>query len=198
MPFRTIYMKPRQWLVPVLGRNLKPLHCRWSYIPLRRLLSRNTPSTLITSILSICLITAARQWPVRMQAERIFWCRGYINSPCHLHNMPLPRPLRFCCRYLWSVLLCGNSAQPIHLNKMIWRNRGKGMSKNSSIKRNRFIRLGLSYFLLLIVAVIIIYPLIWTVGASLNAGNSLLSTSIIPENVSFQHYKDLFNGEVNY
>ena len=72
------------------------------------------------------------------------------------------------------------------------------MSKNSSIKRNRFIRLSLSYVLLLIVAVIIIYPLIWTVGASLNAGNSLLSTSIIPENVSFQHYKDLFSGDVNY
>lgn len=72
------------------------------------------------------------------------------------------------------------------------------MSKNSSIKRSKFIRLSLSYFLLLIVAVIIIYPLIWTVGASLNAGNSLLSTSIIPENVSFQHYKDLFNGDVNY
>lgn len=72
------------------------------------------------------------------------------------------------------------------------------MSKNSSIKRNRFIRLLLSYVLLLIVAVIIIYPLIWTVGASLNAVNSLLSTSIIPENVSFQHYKDLFSGDVNY
>ncbi|MDT0131197.1 sugar ABC transporter permease, partial [Acinetobacter baumannii] len=42
------------------------------------------------------------------------------------------------------------------------------------------------------------YPLVWTVGASLNAGNSLLSTSIIPENVSFQHYADLFNGNVNY
>lgn len=34
--------------------------------------------------------------------------------------------------------------------------------------------------------------------ASLNAGNSLLSTSIIPENVSFQHYANLFNGNVNY
>jgi arabinogalactan oligomer/maltooligosaccharide transport system permease protein len=45
---------------------------------------------------------------------------------------------------------------------------------------------------------VIIYPLVWTVGASLNAGNSLLSTSIIPENLSFQHYADLFNGQVNY
>lgn len=50
----------------------------------------------------------------------------------------------------------------------------------------------------ILVSVVIIYPLVWTVGASLNAGNSLLSTSIIPENVSFQHYADLFNGNVNY
>ncbi len=49
-----------------------------------------------------------------------------------------------------------------------------------------------------LVSLLIIYPLVWTVGASLNAGNSLLSTSIIPENLSFQHYADLFNGRVNY
>jgi hypothetical protein len=35
-------------------------------------------------------------------------------------------------------------------------------------------------------------------GRGVNAGNSLLSTSIIPENFSFQHYADLFNGQVNY
>lgn len=52
--------------------------------------------------------------------------------------------------------------------------------------------------MVILVSVVIIYPLVWTVGASLNAGNSLLSTSIIPENVSFQHYADLFNGNVNY
>ena len=52
--------------------------------------------------------------------------------------------------------------------------------------------------MVIFVSTIIIYPLVWTVGASLNAGNSLLSTSIIPENLSFQHYADLFNGNVNY
>ena len=72
------------------------------------------------------------------------------------------------------------------------------MAKSQSIRREKWIRLSLSWLVIVLVSVIIIYPLVWTVGASLNAGNSLLSTSIIPENLSFQHYADLFNGQVNY
>ncbi|WP_422395212.1 sugar ABC transporter permease [Pectobacterium brasiliense] len=56
----------------------------------------------------------------------------------------------------------------------------------------------MTYLLLTIVAIIIIYPLIWTVGASLNPGNSLLNTSIIPDNFSFIHYEELFNGQIDY
>lgn len=41
-------------------------------------------------------------------------------------------------------------------------------------------------------AVIIIYPLIWALGMSLNSGTSLYSSSIIPENWSLVHYKWLF------
>lgn len=59
-------------------------------------------------------------------------------------------------------------------------------------------RLSLSYLLLFMVSVIIIYPLVWTVGASLNPGSSLLNTSIIPENFSFLHYQELFNGNIDY
>lgn len=70
--------------------------------------------------------------------------------------------------------------------------------KKHSVKRQNFIKLGLTYLLLTIVAVIIIYPLIWTVGASLNPGNSLLNTSIIPNNFSFIHYEELFNGQIDY
>jgi hypothetical protein len=72
------------------------------------------------------------------------------------------------------------------------------MAQSQSIKREKWIRLSLSWLVILLVSTIIIYPLVWTVGASLNAGNSLLSSSIIPENLSFQHYADLFNGQVNY
>ncbi|WP_224651889.1 sugar ABC transporter permease [Pectobacterium versatile] len=70
--------------------------------------------------------------------------------------------------------------------------------KKHSVKRQNFIKLGLTYLLLTIVVVIIIYPLIWTVGASLNPGNSLLNTSIIPDNFSFIHYEELFNGQIDY
>lgn len=55
------------------------------------------------------------------------------------------------------------------------------MAKSPSIKREKWIRLSLTWLIVILVSVVIIYPLVWTVGASLNAGNSLLSTSIIPE-----------------
>ena len=70
------------------------------------------------------------------------------------------------------------------------------MAKSVSIKREKWVRLSLTWLVVLMVSTIIIYPLVWTVGASLNAGNSLLSSSIIPENASLQHYRNLFNGTV--
>ncbi len=72
------------------------------------------------------------------------------------------------------------------------------MAQSPSIKREKWVRLSLSWLVIVLVSTIIIYPLVWTVGASFNAGNSLLSSSIIPENFSVQHYADLFNGQVNY
>ncbi len=71
-------------------------------------------------------------------------------------------------------------------------------TRKKSIKQQRAIRLGLSYLVIGIVTVLIIYPLIWTVGASLNPGNSLMSSSMIPENISLEHYEDLFNGTTDY
>ena len=55
----------------------------------------------------------------------------------------------------------------------------------------------LAYILLIAVCVIIIYPLLWTIGASFNPGNSLVSTSIIPKNPTNEHYVKLFAGEGN-
>ncbi len=55
------------------------------------------------------------------------------------------------------------------------------MAQSPSIKREKWIRLSLTWLVVILVSVVIIYPLVWTVGASLNAGNSLLSTSIIPK-----------------
>lgn len=63
------------------------------------------------------------------------------------------------------------------------------------MKVRKYIRLLFSYLLLAFMAVIIVYPLLWTAGASFNPGNSLISTSIIPKHPTFDHYKELFAGK---
>ncbi|MET4564837.1 arabinogalactan oligomer ABC transporter permease GanQ [Bacillus subtilis] len=65
----------------------------------------------------------------------------------------------------------------------------------ADMKVRKHIRLLFSYLLLAFMAVIIVYPLLWTAGASFNPGNSLISTSIIPKHPTFDHYKELFAGK---
>lgn len=48
------------------------------------------------------------------------------------------------------------------------------------------------YGSLLIMFIIILYPLFWTFGLSLNPGSSLFGADMIPDNWSFIHYKWLF------
>lgn len=69
------------------------------------------------------------------------------------------------------------------------------MSHDSSIRGQRRLRLFFTYLLLGFICVIIIYPLLWTIGASFNSGNSLVSTSLIPKNPTLSHYTRLFAGE---
>lgn len=64
----------------------------------------------------------------------------------------------------------------------------------TNMKTQKNIGLLISYIILAFAVVIIIYPLIWTIGASFNPGNSLISTSIIPENPTLDHYRELFAG----
>ncbi|MEC1683990.1 arabinogalactan oligomer ABC transporter permease GanQ [Bacillus mojavensis] len=65
----------------------------------------------------------------------------------------------------------------------------------ADMKVRKFVRLLSSYLFLACMAVIIVYPLLWTAGASFNPGNSLISTSLIPKNPTFDHYKELFAGK---
>ncbi|NLS42172.1 sugar ABC transporter permease [Bacillus subtilis] len=65
----------------------------------------------------------------------------------------------------------------------------------ADMKVRKYFRLLFSYLLLACMAVIIVYPLLWTAGASFNPGNSLISTSIIPKHPTFDHYKELFAGK---
>ncbi|MGQ5110441.1 arabinogalactan oligomer ABC transporter permease GanQ [Bacillus halotolerans] len=67
----------------------------------------------------------------------------------------------------------------------------------ADMKVRKFMRLLFSYLFLACMAVIIVYPLLWTAGASFNPGNSLISTSLIPKNPTFDHYKELFAGKEN-
>ncbi|MEC1606912.1 MULTISPECIES: arabinogalactan oligomer ABC transporter permease GanQ [Bacillus] len=65
----------------------------------------------------------------------------------------------------------------------------------ADMKVKKFMRLLFSYLFLACMAAIIVYPLLWTAGASFNPGNSLISTSLIPKNPTFDHYKELFAGK---
>lgn len=62
-------------------------------------------------------------------------------------------------------------------------------------KQNKIFRLTITYFIIAIMAVVIIYPLVWVFGASLTPGTSISSFNIIPENPTWDHYKKLFNPE---
>jgi arabinogalactan oligomer / maltooligosaccharide transport system permease protein len=62
-----------------------------------------------------------------------------------------------------------------------------------SIKREKFIRLALTYLVILVMFAIILYPLAWIIGSSFNPGQSLSGSSIIPKNATLAHYKELFD-----
>ncbi|MGL4821212.1 MAG: sugar ABC transporter permease, partial [Bacilli bacterium] len=71
--------------------------------------------------------------------------------------------------------------------------------KKSSVRQGRIIRLTLSYAVIAVMAVIIIYPLLWTIGASFAPGTSLTSTTLIPANPTLKHYAELFDpSQSNY
>ncbi|WAA13047.1 sugar ABC transporter permease [Fervidibacillus halotolerans] len=63
-----------------------------------------------------------------------------------------------------------------------------------SRKTKSRIEVTLIYLFLTFMAVVIFYPLLWTIGLSLNPGTSLYSSSMIPENWSLEHYKWLFTS----
>lgn len=68
-----------------------------------------------------------------------------------------------------------------------------------NMKRQNFIRLTLSYLVILVMFIVILYPLAWIIGSSFNPGQSLSGSSIIPKNATLSHYKELFDlGESDY
>ncbi|MBA2874871.1 sugar ABC transporter permease [Thermaerobacillus caldiproteolyticus] len=63
-----------------------------------------------------------------------------------------------------------------------------------SRKTKSIIEVTLIYLFIAFMFVVIAYPLLWTIGMSLNPGTSLYSATLIPENASLEHYKWLFTS----
>lgn len=63
------------------------------------------------------------------------------------------------------------------------------------MKKENVVRLTLTYLVVLIMFVIILYPLAWIIGSSFNPGQSLSGSSIIPKNATLAHYKELFDTD---
>ncbi len=73
--------------------------------------------------------------------------------------------------FVVGLALRGSSAPPNPSKMTTWR-KGSNMAQSPSIKRESGSG-SLTWLVVILVSVVIIYPLVWTVGASLNAGNSL-------------------------
>jgi arabinogalactan oligomer/maltooligosaccharide transport system permease protein len=68
-----------------------------------------------------------------------------------------------------------------------------------NMKRQKLIRLSLSYLVLLAMCLSVLYPIVWIIGSSFNPGQSLSGSSIIPKHATLEHYKELFNtNKINY
>ncbi|MEC2989781.1 maltosaccharide ABC transporter permease MalD, partial [Bacillus cereus] len=64
-----------------------------------------------------------------------------------------------------------------------------------NIKRQKMLRLSLSYLVIFVMCAIIFYPLLWIMGSSFNPGDSLSGSSIIPQNATLDHYRKLLDLE---
>lgn len=62
-----------------------------------------------------------------------------------------------------------------------------------NIKKEKIIRLTLSYIIIGIMVVVILYPILWIIGSSFNPGNSLSGSSMFPKDATLKHYKELFD-----
>ncbi|TCN27919.1 sugar ABC transporter permease [Mesobacillus foraminis] len=68
-----------------------------------------------------------------------------------------------------------------------------------SIKKEKYLRLTITYLVIFIMFAVILYPLAWIIGSSFNPGQSLSGSSIIPKNATLAHYRELFDpGRSNY
>ncbi len=60
--------------------------------------------------------------------------------------------------------------------------------------RRRVARLTLSYLVLVVVSVFVLFPVLWIVASSFRIGSTLFSTTIIPQQVTTENYTNLLNN----
>ncbi|MBW8349937.1 sugar ABC transporter permease [Bacillus sp. IITD106] len=61
----------------------------------------------------------------------------------------------------------------------------------------RRISTGIIYIVLIVTSIFVLYPVVWVITGSMNPGDSLFSTRLIPKSLSFRHYTYLFQ-ETDY
>lgn len=59
------------------------------------------------------------------------------------------------------------------------------------------LKLTLSYILLILIAVACLYPALWIVMSSFKVGDSLYSETLIPQQLTLDHYRDLFHEKAD-
>ncbi|WP_017815768.1 MULTISPECIES: sugar ABC transporter permease [Paenibacillus] len=63
------------------------------------------------------------------------------------------------------------------------------------MKQKRRLNLVLSYVMLVLIALVCIYPALWIILSSFKVGDSLYSETLIPTQLTLEHYKDLFRSQ---
>jgi arabinogalactan oligomer/maltooligosaccharide transport system permease protein len=66
--------------------------------------------------------------------------------------------------------------------------------KQNNNKTLKFIENFLVYALLIVIAAVIIFPILWIILSSLQKGTSLYSSTFIPKTLTLEHYKALFTS----
>lgn len=60
------------------------------------------------------------------------------------------------------------------------------------------VKIALSYLLLVLIALAVMYPCAWIVMSSFKAGDSLYSETFIPQQLTLDHYRELFDEDNKY
>ncbi|QIB27256.1 sugar ABC transporter permease [Caloranaerobacter azorensis] len=68
----------------------------------------------------------------------------------------------------------------------------KNTADNNSNRISKYLSKIVLYAVLLFLSFIVLAPVVWIIGSSLNPGNSLYGSTLIPKNPTLIHYKELF------